>query len=49
MIAVLVAVSFSYSNGDSQEVSMDINRSGSKKGGSFKYNSKTEITPNQMR
>ncbi|XP_050372828.1 meiosis-specific protein ASY1 [Argentina anserina] len=42
--------SFSYSNTDSQEVSMNINRSGNKKqGGTFKYNSTTEITPNQMR
>uniref|UniRef100_A0A7N0U116 HORMA domain-containing protein n=1 Tax=Kalanchoe fedtschenkoi TaxID=63787 RepID=A0A7N0U116_KALFE len=43
------AFSFSYSNIDSQEVSMDINRTGYKKGGSFKYNSMTEVTPNQMR
>uniref|UniRef100_A0A7N0TX01 HORMA domain-containing protein n=1 Tax=Kalanchoe fedtschenkoi TaxID=63787 RepID=A0A7N0TX01_KALFE len=43
------AFSFSYSNNDSQEVSMDINRTGDKKGGSFKYNSITEVTPNQMR
>ncbi|CAM8912706.1 unnamed protein product [Rhodiola kirilowii] len=43
------AFSFSYSNNDSQEVSMDINRTGDKKGGNFKYNSTTEITPNQMR
>ncbi|XP_025012380.1 meiosis-specific protein ASY1 isoform X2 [Ricinus communis] len=42
--------SFSYSNSDSQEVSMNINRNGSKKnGGTFNYNSTTEITPNQMR
>ncbi|XP_050206584.1 meiosis-specific protein ASY1 [Mercurialis annua] len=42
--------SFSYSSTDSQEVSMNINRSGNKKnGGTFKYNSTTEITPNQMR
>ncbi|KAG8365887.1 hypothetical protein BUALT_Bualt17G0018700 [Buddleja alternifolia] len=40
---------FSYSNSDSQEVSMNINRSGTKKGGTFKYNSTTEITPSQMR
>ncbi|XP_075483320.1 meiosis-specific protein ASY1 [Primulina tabacum] len=40
---------FSYSNSDSQEVSMNINRSGTKKGGSFKCNSTTEITPSQMR
>uniref|UniRef100_A0A2N9H7Q6 HORMA domain-containing protein n=1 Tax=Fagus sylvatica TaxID=28930 RepID=A0A2N9H7Q6_FAGSY len=44
------AFSFSYSNSDSQEVSMDINRTGNKKkGGTFKYNSTTEITPNQMK
>ncbi|KAK4413212.1 Meiosis-specific protein ASY1 [Sesamum alatum] len=43
------AFSFSYSSSDSQEVSMNINRSGKKKGGTFKYNSKTEITPSQMR
>lgn len=42
-------VSFRYSNSDSQEVSMNINRSGIKKGGTFKSNSTTEITPNQMR
>ncbi|KAJ4840995.1 Meiosis-specific protein asy1 [Turnera subulata] len=42
--------SFSYSNSDSQEVSMNINRSGNKKqGGTFKCNSTEEITPNQMR
>ncbi|KZV40002.1 HORMA domain-containing protein 1 [Dorcoceras hygrometricum] len=41
--------SFSYSNSDTQEVSMNINRSGTKKGGSFKCNSTTEITPSQMR
>ncbi|KAL6529042.1 HORMA domain [Orobanche hederae] len=41
--------SFSYSNSDSQEVSMNINRSGIKKGGKFTYNSTTEITPSQMR
>uniref|UniRef100_A0A6N2K5S4 HORMA domain-containing protein n=1 Tax=Salix viminalis TaxID=40686 RepID=A0A6N2K5S4_SALVM len=42
--------SFSYSNSESQEVSMNINRTGNKKqGGTFKYNSTTEITPNQMR
>lgn len=43
------AFSFSYSNFDSQEVSMNINRSGTKQGGTFKYNSTTEITPSQMR
>ncbi|KAL9665626.1 hypothetical protein QQ045_021047 [Rhodiola kirilowii] len=43
------AFSFSYSNNDSQEVSMDINRTGDKKGGSFKYNSMIDVTPNQMR
>ncbi|KAL9662734.1 hypothetical protein QQ045_027568 [Rhodiola kirilowii] len=43
------AFSFSYPNNDSQEVSMDINRTGDKKGGNFKYNSKTEVTPNEMR
>ncbi|CAI0381231.1 unnamed protein product [Linum tenue] len=42
--------SFSYSDSDSQEVSMNINRIGNKKkGGSFKCNSVTECTPNQMR
>ncbi|XP_061993330.1 meiosis-specific protein ASY1-like [Rosa rugosa] len=42
--------SFSYSKSENQEVSMNINRSGNKKqGGTFKYNSTTEITPNQMR
>ncbi|CAI9785077.1 unnamed protein product [Fraxinus pennsylvanica] len=43
------AFSFSYSNTDSQEVSMNINRKGKKKGVTFDYNSKTEITPSQMR
>ncbi|KAG5090219.1 hypothetical protein JHK82_048997 [Glycine max] len=44
------AFSFSYSNSDNQEVSMNINRTGSKKNrGTFKYNSTTEITPQQMR
>ncbi|KAJ0096134.1 hypothetical protein Patl1_16938 [Pistacia atlantica] len=44
------AFSFSYSGSDSQEVSMNINRTGNKKkGGTFKCNSTTEITPNQMR
>ncbi|XP_034691094.1 meiosis-specific protein ASY1-like isoform X3 [Vitis riparia] len=43
------AFSFSYSNSDSQEVSMNVNRTGTKKGGTFKCNSATEVTPNQMR
>ncbi|XP_055802661.1 meiosis-specific protein ASY1-like [Solanum dulcamara] len=43
------AFSFSYSNSDSEEVSMNVNRIGMKKGGTFKCNSTTEITPNQMR
>ncbi|KAK2415393.1 REF/SRPP protein [Trifolium repens] len=44
------AFSFSYSNSEKQEVSMNINRTGSKKqGGSFKCNSTTDITPQQMR
>ncbi|KAK2636789.1 hypothetical protein Ddye_031581 [Dipteronia dyeriana] len=44
------AFSFSYSSSDSQEVSMNINRTGNKKKGeTFKCNSTTEITPNQMR
>ncbi|GMN49238.1 hypothetical protein TIFTF001_018396 [Ficus carica] len=44
------AFSFNYSGSDSQEVSMNINRSGSKKqGGTFKCSSTEEITPNQMR
>ncbi|KAK4377025.1 hypothetical protein RND71_003321 [Anisodus tanguticus] len=43
------AFSFSYSSSDSEEVSMNVNRIGSKKGGTFKCNSTTEITPNQMR
>ncbi|KAG6653923.1 meiosis-specific protein ASY1 [Carya illinoinensis] len=44
------AFSFSYSNSDSQEVSMTLNRTGNKKqGGTFKCTSTTEITPNQMR
>lgn len=42
--------SFSYSNTDSQEVSMNVNRIGNKKQGeTFKCNSTTEITPNQMK
>ncbi|XP_038693539.1 meiosis-specific protein ASY1 [Tripterygium wilfordii] len=44
------AFSFRYSNSDSQEVSMNVNRTGNKKqGGTFKCNSITEITPSQMR
>ncbi|XAR48175.1 hypothetical protein NMG60_11030910 [Bertholletia excelsa] len=44
------AFSFSYSSSDSREISMNINRTGNKKhGGTFKCNSVTEITPNQMR
>nr|XP_027086387.1 meiosis-specific protein ASY1-like [Coffea arabica] len=43
------AFSFSYPNSDSQEVSMNINRSGTKKGGTFKCNSTKEVTPNEMR
>ncbi|KAK3040856.1 hypothetical protein RJ639_029200, partial [Escallonia herrerae] len=44
------AFSFSYSNSDSQEVSMNVKRSGDKKqGGTFKCDSTTEVTPNQMR
>ncbi|PSS13675.1 HORMA domain-containing protein, partial [Actinidia chinensis var. chinensis] len=44
------AFSFSYSSSDSQEVSMNINRTGNKKQrGTFKCNSMTEVTPNQMR
>ncbi|KAL6956140.1 Meiosis-specific protein asy1, partial [Sarracenia purpurea var. burkii] len=44
------AFSFSYSDSDSQEVLMNINRTGNKKqGGTFKCNSMTEVTPNQMR
>ncbi|KAM3344399.1 meiosis-specific protein ASY1 [Capsicum galapagoense] len=43
------AFSFSYSGSDSEEVSMNINRIGTKKGGTFKCNSTTDITPNQMR
>ncbi|XP_047962578.1 meiosis-specific protein ASY1-like isoform X1 [Salvia hispanica] len=41
--------SFSYSSSDSREVSMNISRSGTKKGGTFKHDSTTEITPSQMR
>ncbi|GAB4855029.1 HORMA domain-containing protein [Ancistrocladus abbreviatus] len=44
------AVSFSYSDSDSQEVAMNINRTGNKKqGGTFKCNSTNEVTPTQMR
>ncbi|KAK2378316.1 DNA-binding HORMA family protein [Trifolium repens] len=44
------AFSFRYSDSEKQEVSMNINRTGSKKqGGSFKRNSTTGITPQQMR
>ncbi|CAI9093205.1 OLC1v1028645C1 [Oldenlandia corymbosa var. corymbosa] len=44
------AFSFSYSDSDTQEVSMNVSRSGSKKsGGTFKCDSKNEITSNQMR
>ncbi|KAF7813606.1 meiosis-specific protein ASY1 [Senna tora] len=44
------AFSFSYSDSDKQEVSMNVNRTGNKKqGGTFKSNSTTEITPQQMR
>ncbi|KAF8040897.1 hypothetical protein BT93_B2960 [Corymbia citriodora subsp. variegata] len=41
------AFSFSYSSSDSQEVSMNISRTGNKKRSTFK--SGAEITPNQMR
>ncbi|XP_043724246.1 meiosis-specific protein ASY1 [Telopea speciosissima] len=43
------AFSFSYSNSDSQEVSMNISRTGSKKGTTFKSNTSADITPNQMK
>ncbi|KAI4343389.1 hypothetical protein L6164_010742 [Bauhinia variegata] len=43
------AFSFSYADSDKQEVSMNINRIGNKKQrGTFKCNSTTEITPQQM-
>ncbi|KAK1362258.1 HORMA domain-containing protein [Heracleum sosnowskyi] len=43
------AFSFSYSNSESQEVSMNVNHIGNKRqGGTFKCNLSTEITPNQM-
>nr|GMD60188.1 Meiosis-specific protein ASY1 [Ipomoea batatas] len=45
----MAAVSFSYSNFDSQEVMMNVNRTGTKKRGTFKCNSDTEITPNEVR
>ena len=48
-LSFLLAVSFSYSSSDSEEVSMNVNRVGMKKGGTFKSNSTDEITPNQMR
>ncbi|KAJ1410648.1 HORMA domain [Sesbania bispinosa] len=39
-----------YAYSDKQEVSMNINRTGNKKqGGTFKHNSTTDITPQQMR
>ncbi|XP_071715986.1 meiosis-specific protein ASY1-like [Rutidosis leptorrhynchoides] len=44
------AFSFSYSNTESQEVSMNVNRIGNKKHGeTFKCNSTAEITPTQMK
>ncbi|KAF9601176.1 hypothetical protein IFM89_017124 [Coptis chinensis] len=45
------AFSFSYSNSDSQEVMMNISRTGNnkKQGATFKSNTTTDITPNQMR
>ncbi|KAK6922406.1 HORMA domain [Dillenia turbinata] len=43
------AFHFSYSNSDSQEVTMNISRAGNKKGGTFKCNAMTDVTPNQMR
>ncbi|KAK6930820.1 HORMA domain [Dillenia turbinata] len=43
------AFNFSYSNSDSQEVTMNISRAGNKKRGTFKCNAMTEVTPNQMR
>ncbi|KAL9244830.1 hypothetical protein vseg_018551 [Gypsophila vaccaria] len=42
------AFSFSYPNPDSQEVSMNINRTGNKKQGG-KFNLTNEVTPNQMK
>ncbi|KAF5201099.1 Horma domain-containing protein, partial [Thalictrum thalictroides] len=42
--------SFSYSNSDSQEVAMNVKRTGEKKqGATFKSNSTTDISPSQMR
>ncbi|KAI4385302.1 hypothetical protein MLD38_003345 [Melastoma candidum] len=41
--------SFSYSDSDNEEVSLNINRIGSRKGTAFKCNSTTDLTPNQMR
>ncbi|KAI3967167.1 hypothetical protein MKX01_042752 [Papaver californicum] len=44
------AFSFSYSNSDSEEVMMNISRTGNKKqGATFKSNGNTDFTPNQMR
>lgn len=44
----MIAVSFGYSDSDSQDVMMNINRTGNKKhGGTF--NATADITPNQMR
>ncbi|KAI3886008.1 hypothetical protein MKX03_003589 [Papaver bracteatum] len=44
------AFSFSYSNPDSEEVMMNISRTGNKKpGATFKSNGNKDITPNQMR
>ncbi|CAN4075596.1 unnamed protein product [Withania somnifera] len=43
------AFSFGYPSSNSEEVSMNVNRIGTKKGGTIKCNSTTEITPNQMR
>ncbi|XP_057451284.1 meiosis-specific protein ASY1 isoform X2 [Lotus japonicus] len=44
------AFSFSYSASEKEEVSMNINRIGNKKqGGTFKHNSTSDITPQQMR
>ncbi|KAG7589222.1 Winged helix DNA-binding domain superfamily [Arabidopsis suecica] len=42
------AFSFSYSDSDSQDVMMNINRTGNKKNGGT-FNSTADITPNQMR
>jgi len=44
----VIAVSFSYSDSDSQDVMMNINRTGNKKNGGI-FNSTADITPNQMR